>query len=209
MGHTRRVNLFADPKTDGVGSVIGNTLRWLVDMDATQTDVTFSRLKVKQSVFMTKWHEYSWVNGNRKSHNRSSFQNNVGPYTHGEHAVLAVSALTPCNPDGSPMTKRRYVRRYGHRQVDTAPNGTPIWQRYLVSSERKDVPVKGTNHVWWIGPSVDEWFATMTPKHLDAALAMLERRLLKFVDDDADEFALTTRWMERVRGAMSRKSAAS
>lgn len=169
---SRRVDLFADPKRDGRGTVIGAAFRWLIDSAEESMDA--SAYSVTQRVFSRQWHVYARANGGRRTHNRSSFANNVGPYARLSGCVLRVFPV-----------------------------------RDVIHSV--DRP-----HVQWIGPCAAEWLRALLDAELDAAFAMMERRLFlmeAMADpstpaeiDPLAERAIAERWLTRIRTEISRRT---
>jgi hypothetical protein len=181
---TRRLDLFptTDPAKD---TVVAQTMRWLIDCDRPMPVKTY----------MDVYHAYSKralkpdARG-RMVRSRSSFVNNIGGYTRGPAAVLD-------SYEGEVI-----LRKNGQPRLKTIRHWRDHWVAEKVQVRRQMVK--------WIGPSVDTWLRTMLDRDLDKALALMEKRLLQFHDQDdlgalVDDAALAKRWFDRISTEIERR----
>jgi hypothetical protein len=142
---------------------------------------------VRKRDFMNVYHRHS----TRTTTSRSSFANNVGPYTRGAGCVLEQF-------HGEVLNKKNKTTY--HWEATEATNGIGA----LVGTKVK----RTVDMLRWVGPSIDEWLATMIERDLDKAFGMLESRLLNVDerDDNEEERSLTVRWLDRVRGEIARRA---
>lgn len=197
----------ANPYQQGIGSWKAANI-FDDSINARMLRQLWLRGHMTQAEFMNRYHRKdldltSERRDSRLTDGKTAFLNNLGRYV-AKRSYASWRDLTSETPATHPVLEHeRQQKRFTK----------VIWQRSLDAAVRQEyglpasTPLRG-NLLVWVGPSVPEWLAAMTPAELQKAIESMESQMVRFGNQDDAHFveAIRATIAQRPQGASPKAS---